>query len=656
MGVVYLAVRSDGEFLQTVAIKLVKRGMDSEAIVQRFRTERQILAGLSHPHIAALLDGGTAPDGRPYLVMEHIDGENLLDYAASRNLAVPARLDLFRPLCRAVQFAHHHQVLHRDIKPANVMVTSGGIPKLLDFGIAKLLAPELDARGAPQTETHARLLTPDYASPEQIRGEPLTPASDIYSLGVLLYRLLTGRQPYSLIGRSLAEIERAITEETAPPASRAVEDPKLRSTLSGDLDTIIAMAMRKEPARRYASAADFDADLHRYLSGRAVLARPESLIYRARKFSRRHSFAVAATAACTLVGGSSAGLYWRGRRDSPPQEALELCRRAELLLRSDIRSAQPGQDLPAPLRESIALWTRATQIAPRHVPAWSGLAGAAEFAIDYDQRQAAELSRTAGAAVARALHLDPRSAPAHATRGALLFREWRFAEAARAFGDSIRFDPHQPYVVADYADCLNLSGQPQQALEVLRNGLQDTVRGQESHGPNVRAQVVLLGALSGQHRNLRQYELAREAAERAIRLQGNYAPARLQLGLAFDAAGDLRAAEREFEAAFAMRPGDQRAAAALGSLFGRQGRRTKAHEMIRHLEALQREGSPIQSSLALIHAALGEDDTALNALEAAVRSRESSAPYRFFDHRLHRLLSHPRARALASKIGITPLA
>lgn len=654
MGAVYLAVRSDGEYLHTVAVKLVKRGMDSDAILQRFRAERQILAGLSHPHIGGLLDGGTSPDGRPYLVMEYIEGESIVAYAESRQLDVRARLELFRPICLAVDYAHRRHVLHRDIKPANVMVTAEGTPKLLDFGIAKLLLPELVAGGLPPTETQARLMTPDYASPEQIRGEELTCATDVYSLGVLLYRLLAGKQPYAITGRSMSEIERAITEQTAPLPSRAAADPRLRSVLSGDLDTIISMAMRKEPERRYASAGDLEADLARYLCGERVLARPDSWPYRARRWTRRHGLAAAATAAIGVLGTAAAGQYYLRRASYVPPEALDLCRRAELLLRTDIRTTHPGQGMPAPLREAITLYTRATETAPRHVPAWTGLAAAAEFSIDYDQPHAPDLRRLAERAAAQALQLDPNSAPARATRGALLYRAWKFSEAAAEFARSVALDPYQPYVVADLADCLNLSGRPAEALATLEQGLRDTIRGQATHGPNVRAEVVVLSALAVQYRSMKQFDRAADHARHAVRLQGNYAPARLQLGLILQQTGDTGGAAREFQTAFAMWPGDQRAAAALGHLHAVQGRRREALKMLAHLKTLPSEGASVHGSVALVKAGLGDRRGALESLAAAVRVHEAGTPYRFFDFRLRDVLAQPEAAALAAKLGLQP--
>src|SRR6266536_213673 len=278
MGAVYEAVRADNEFKKRVAIKLVKRGMDTDFILRRFRKERQILAALDHPHIALLLDGGTTADGLPYFVMEYIEGEPLYGYCDAHQLNIAERLKLFQAICDAVHYAHQKQVVHRDIKPSNVLVTAEGAPKLLDFGIAKLLSPEIagDITHDP-TGTTMRLMTPEYASPEQVQGAPTTPSTDVYSLGVLLYELLTGHRPYRLRNRALHEIARVICEEPpAPPSimitraedllpfysgddattlrqvfsARSATLDALRRELSGDLDRIVMQALRKEPEWR----------------------------------------------------------------------------------------------------------------------------------------------------------------------------------------------------------------------------------------------------------------------------------------------------------------------------------------------------------------------------------------------------------------------
>jgi serine/threonine protein kinase/tetratricopeptide (TPR) repeat protein len=305
MGVVYLAERSDEQYLQTVAIKLVKSGMDSREIVNRFRAERQILANLTHPNVAAILDGGSTEDGSPYIVMEYIDGQRITDFAAARQLTVRERIHLFLPVCLAVHYAHQKLVIHRDIKPGNILVTADGNPKLLDFGIAKLLADDSPiAQGL--TLTGMRAMTPDYSSPEQVRGESLTTASDVYSLGIVLFELLTGSHPYSTKGLSPGQLEQVVC---AAKRSKPSETPglgnRLARELRGDLDNIVLVAMRTEPERRYKSAEQLAEDLTRYLSGEPVIARTDTPFYRAGKFFRRHKTGIAAILA--LVATMAAG-------------------------------------------------------------------------------------------------------------------------------------------------------------------------------------------------------------------------------------------------------------------------------------------------------------------------------------------------------------
>ncbi len=299
MGAVYEAVRDDDQFRQQVAIKLIKGGIDSDFAHERFMRERQILASLDHPHIARLFDGGATEDGRPYFVMEFVDGEPITDYCRRRELILNEKLKLFRDVCSAVQHAHQKLVVHRDLKPSNILVTADGatrLPKLLDFGIAKLLTPG-PGEAVARTKTAVRLMTPDYASPEQVRGGAITTAADVYSLGVVLYELLTGRRPYQFESYSPFEIEHAICDTEAPPPSEAARQqtgapPKLARQLAGDLDNIVLMAMRKEPARRYQSVEQFSEDIRRYLTGLPVVARKDTFGYRAGKFARRHKAGV----------------------------------------------------------------------------------------------------------------------------------------------------------------------------------------------------------------------------------------------------------------------------------------------------------------------------------------------------------------------------
>ena len=301
MGTVYLAARADDEFQKLVAIKIIRRGLDTDDIIVRFRSERQILATLDHPNITRLLDGGTTDDGLPYFVMEYIEGEPIDVYCDRRRVGLNERLKLFQGVCAAVRYAHQNLVVHRDIKPGNVLVTKEGVPRLLDFGIAKLLAPGANPN---QTAATVRLLTPDYASPEQVRGEPITTASDVYSLGVLLYVLMTGRSPYRQTMSTPAEIERSICEEEPERPSVAVmgeADPRLRRRLKGDLDNIVLMALRKEPHRRYTSVERLSDDIRRHLGNLPVIARPDTRRYRIAKFIQRNKAGVAAAALISLV-------------------------------------------------------------------------------------------------------------------------------------------------------------------------------------------------------------------------------------------------------------------------------------------------------------------------------------------------------------------
>lgn len=329
MGVVYLAAREDEQFRQQVAIKLVKRGLDTEDILRRFRNERQILASLNHPNIAKLFDGGMTSDGLPYFVMEYIEGLPLLQYCDDRNVSTNDRLALFRRVCAAVQHAHQNLVIHRDLKPSNILVTHDGEVKLLDFGVAKLVNPALTGGGLTQTQAVFRVMTLEYASPEQVRDQHVTTATDIYSLGVTLYELLTGTRPYRFKDTSPAELSKAICDSQPSKPSEAISD-KDQSTgsehrhtalntsnaksLRGDLDNMILMALRKDPARRYKSAEQFSEDIRRHLHGLPVIARADTLAYRSSKFIKRNRIAVVAAALIllTLIGGIIA-TAWQSR-------------------------------------------------------------------------------------------------------------------------------------------------------------------------------------------------------------------------------------------------------------------------------------------------------------------------------------------------------
>ena len=380
MGTVYLAYRAEGDFQQRVAIKLIGTSDTADPLHQRFITERRILAGLIHPHIARLLDGGLTDDGLPYLVMEYVDGLPITKYADQQRLDIEARLRLFVDVCAAVQHAHQHLVIHRDLKPSNILVSADGVVHLLDFGIAKLIESETAA--APQTRIESRMMTPEYASPEQVRGETLGTSSDIYSLGVLLYELLCGCAPYRFRTRSPVEVAAVVCEQDPERPSTRVgrsgqegrEDPEvtagLRSTsaerltrlLRGDLDGIVLMAMRKEPARRYASVDMLRQDVERHLAGLPVLAHRGGRRYRVEKFLRRHlveTAAAAAVIAALVIGLGMAVMQGRRatrERDRAEQALAESTAVTEFLLEL-FRTGEAG-DVPAAQLTALDLLQR----------------------------------------------------------------------------------------------------------------------------------------------------------------------------------------------------------------------------------------------------------------------------------------------------------
>jgi serine/threonine protein kinase len=369
MAVVYLAERADGQFRQEVALKLLSAGLVASHVGRRFDRERQILAHARHPGVARLLDGGAGPSGRPYLVMEYVDGRPIDRYCDEERLTLEARLDLFLQVARVVEDAHRNLIVHRDIKPSNILVTGEGHAKLLDFGIAKLLDPEATSSGeAPVSGSAIRLMTPAYASPEQVRGNPVTTASDTYQLGLLLYILLTGRFPYDLGDGDPAERMRAIVQrEPLRPSSAASapegwsppgQDPRtpgeiayargttasrLRGALSGDLDAILCRALGKEPESRYGSVAQLIEDIQQYKEGRTVTARPDTWAYRTGKLIRRHA-AVFATAAIAALLVLALGLVYTSsltkERDRAQLEAAREARVSEFL--RTLFDAPPG--------------------------------------------------------------------------------------------------------------------------------------------------------------------------------------------------------------------------------------------------------------------------------------------------------------------------
>ena len=400
MGMVYLAERADGEFNQTVALKLLRNGITPEEQIRRFRVERQILATLNHENIAHLFDGGITEEGQPYFAMEYIEGQPIDEYCDARNLSLKQRLNLFLEVCDAVQYAHRNLIVHRDLKPGNILVTDEGKVKLLDFGIARIINSGHDLNETePLTQTGMFPVTPSYASPEQVRGEPINTSSDIYQLGVVLYELLTGIRPYKINGRTPGEIERIICEEEpARPStaimraqsclandngrntksnrpSRRLDVKQLRRRFRGDLDTVVMKALHKETERRYASIEQFASDIGKYLSGKPVSAYPDSWSYRTGKFVQRHRFGVAAIAGIILLLVVYAvTVTWHSQRTQAALEEVERERKKSDQVVEFLMGLFEAND-PA---ESLGDAVTARQLLQRGIEQAEGLSGQPE--------------------------------------------------------------------------------------------------------------------------------------------------------------------------------------------------------------------------------------------------------------------------------------
>jgi serine/threonine protein kinase/Tfp pilus assembly protein PilF len=384
MGEVFLAERADAQFDQQVAIKVVHSGPLDGGMHSRFKVERQILAQLDHPNIARLMDGGSLPDGSAYLIMEYIDGVSIDVYCDEHRLDITTRLKLFQTVCAAVHYAHQNLIVHRDLKPSNILVTIDGVPKLLDFGIAKLLDERQAARHTV-TVTHAdiRIMTPDHASPEQVRGAPITTSSDVYVLGVLLYKLLCGVGPFVLSSTRFSEIEKAICEKDPMPPSQAVplndsreslaiaeargvSGVRLRRSLQGDLDNIVAMAMRKEPDRRYGSAQQLSGDIQRYLEGKPVIARRDTFSYRSTKFVKRHWLPVSVAASVVfLVIAFATTTYFQSLRIAAERDRV--AEQRELADRERVRAEEVSNFLVNLFKLSDPEENRGNQVTAREL-------------------------------------------------------------------------------------------------------------------------------------------------------------------------------------------------------------------------------------------------------------------------------------------------
>jgi serine/threonine protein kinase len=672
MGTVYLAERTDGQFQKQVAIKLLRRGLENEAVIRRFQNERQILADLEHPNIARLIDGGTTENGLPYFVMEYVEGTPVNRYCDEQKLSVEKRLALFRKICEAVQFAHERLIIHRDIKPGNILVTKTGTPKLLDFGIAKTSA---NNGTLASTATALRMMTPEYASPEQIRGERVTKATDIYSLGVLLYESITGHRPYNFDSKSPYEIVRAICEEEPCRPSSVVgssspslvennriaalieqrtDDKNQRAKLmNGDLDNIILKSLRKEPERRYSSVFEFSEDVRHLLEGSPVSARQDTFFYRSAKFFRRHQIAVlsALTVAMffVLVGFSLSFFNQRlntnylvtsadpdqnlpvdkrkGGSDDP--EARQLYLKAQSLW---------NQRTLLSLPQAVELFEQATEKDPEFALAFSGLSNSYFLLSVWGRIPAKEAFPKAKVAASKAVELAPESAEAHLSLAMIHWLyEYDWQAADREFKQAIQLNPSYARAPHWYGLFLAEMGRfdeaiasEKRALEIVPNSLP----------VNADLGRVLYYA--------RRYDESAEQYRKTVAMNPNFEAFYTELGLLYEAAGMTEEwyALMEKTGAFnnpVFREAYQK--------DGMNGYRRKV------LESLQSSQSVTwhwhyHYSQAEFHAQLGEKDAAFELLDAAFEERDHRMAQLKVNPQLDNLRGDPRFTALLKRIKL----
>jgi eukaryotic-like serine/threonine-protein kinase len=640
MGEVWVAERRDGQFEQRVALKLLKRGIDSEGIRRRFLQERQVLARLDHPNIARLLDGGES-DGRPYFVMELVEGAAITEYCRQARAPLEQRLRLVQTCCEAVDTAQRRLVVHRDIKPSNVLVTAGGQVKLLDFGIAKVLSA--DGEATQWTQIDERVLTPQYAAPEQILGEPVTTATDVYALGVLLYQLLTGALPHARDAASAAGLASAVESETVEKPSRVAglptavtagfperEGEKLPALLEDDLDAIVLKALRREPERRYAGAGVLAEDLRRHLHGLRVEARPDTLSYRVGKFVRRHRAGVAAVALtlAALVAGL-AGTAWQARRAQANARRAERVQRflVQLFQASDPNQSR-GETITA--RELLADGTRRIETELGGEPDVQAALYDAVAQIDRSLGALAEAQTLAERAVAGRLRTlgpdDPLTAQSRVTLAEVLF----------ARGDGKAAEMQVRAVLPALAAAYGQDGvETIRAKEVLAALLIDRSEGKES--------LILANEIAASQR--RRFGAGSVEAARSLGLLGNVQ----------ETAGQYAEAEKTYRAAAdileralgAENPQTAAARYSLAEVLAYVGKHEEGEKQFRLALAAQRK------SLGDRHPDVAQTLIALGLLEVNER-RYPEADAAFTEAlSIYRPLNHPETGTCLRMLGLS---
>jgi serine/threonine protein kinase/Flp pilus assembly protein TadD len=639
MGAVYRAVRDDEQYRTTVAVKLIKRGMDTDLVVRRFRNERQILASLNHPNVARLLDGGTTDDGLPYFVMEYVEGLPIDEYASERQLSTAERLELFRAVCAGVAYAHGRGIVHRDLKPSNILVTGDGTPKLLDFGIAKVL--DADASFTTVlTATEMRLMTPEYASPEQVSGGQITPRSDVYSLGIILYELLTGKRPFSFRNRRPDEVARLICEQEPTLPSRATADPGLataetkagaragaisRRALRGNLDNIVLMALKKDPARRYASATELSEDIGRHMEGLPVRARNSTLGYRAARFAERNLMrswrafiAPLVISAVLAAAGAAMWVRWGSNRQGKAESANAQSGRSRPRAISPpaYEAYEKGRYLwnkrtDEDHRKAIEHFNQAIALEPDYADAYAGLAVAYTLLAQNKPLEVRrEMIEKAREAATRSLRLDPTLAEPHAALGFIAYDydyDWEAAE--REYRRAIELKPDYATAHQWYAYLLQNIGRGDEAIREIRRARElDPLS-----APINRDAAEILS-------NARRYDEAVEELRKRLEVEPMDWRARDILANIFRFKGMRREAIAEAEKAAQLSGRDPVLLSHLAALYHLEGRRAEAKKVL--LE-LKRKGIADGGSYYQL-AATGEAEKRriiLDAMEMAYRNR-----------------------------------
>jgi serine/threonine-protein kinase len=556
MGTVYEGVHEGDEFRKRVAIKMIRPGRETSLVLRRFRYERRILAGLDHPNIAALYDGGVTDDHHPYFAMEFVEGRPIDRYCAERRLSTRDRLSLFGSVCAAVQYAHRNLVVHRDLKPSNILVTADGVVKLLDFGIAKLLSDDPGDQPAV-TQTGLQAMTADYASPEQIRGARISTASDVYSLGVILYELLAGRRPYDLAGLPMDEVVRTVCELDPPPPSAVAGERKRSGTLSGELDNIVLTALRKEPLQRYSSVEQLGEDIANYLTGRPVVAHRPTPWYRLRKLVQRHRAAAAAIALVvpTIIAGVVATVWQARRAEAERAKALEV----NAFLGSMLRSVSPserGRDVTvAQVLDDAAGWVDRLSDRPDLEAELRRTLGTTYLALGHYDKAEPHLTRAL--ALQRRLHGagDARVADAMKDLGALYEKRGDVPQAERLYREALEITRRAPdagdTATATLLDDLGRVRQEQgdltQAEQLLQEAL-DTRRRMlgDSHA-DVAASLNNLAVVHGQRGEYAVAESLHREALRVIRAARGSDDA--EVAQAFSTVAGILSFQRKFVAA-----------------------------------------------------------------------------------------------------------